>query len=183
MTATLFDLAADAAALARTIDAAAADLLSDDPEEAAAAALQLEELITSEASNREAMLAKADSWAWVIAERVSRAETRLEHARRLEALAERDTRQAEEMKARLISALLQLDPHAVRFDLPRFRISSRRSQAVELDYGLEVADLPPEFQRQRISISADKTAIKEALQAGRVVPGAILAERRTWKLS
>jgi hypothetical protein len=180
-TTTLFDLSSEAAALARRIDEAATDLLSDDPDEAAAAGVLLELLLQAEEDNRDALLAKADSYCWVINTIVARGQARLEHARRLKALAERDASAAEDLKDRLISALLRSDPAAVRFDLPRHHISSRKTTAVELD--VEPIDLPEEFQRRKITIEADKTALKDAIKAGVIVDGCQLVERRSWKLS
>jgi hypothetical protein len=179
MTATLFDLSSDAAALARRIDEAAADLCSDDPEESAAAAVLLELLIQQEDDNREQLLNKADSYCWVIANIVARGQARLEHARRLKALAERDAKAAEDLKDRLIAALLRLDPNAVRFELPRHRISSRKTTTVQLD--VEPTELPDRFQR--IKTEADKQALKAALKAGEHVCGVELVEGRSWSLS
>lgn len=183
MAATLFDLSAEAASLTRRIDDAAACLCSDDPLEAAAAVEQLEALLAEEAGNRQALEHKADAWCWVISSIVAAGEARLAHAKRLDALAEADLRRAEQMKQRLIDALLRLDPEATTFNLPTHKITSRKSQVVELDPELDALDLPDEFQRSRTTVSVDKTALKDALKAGRVVAGAHLISRRSWKLS
>ena len=59
-TTTLFDLVGDAGRLASRIDIIAADLFGDDPEAAAAASAELEELINAQADNQEAIFGKAD---------------------------------------------------------------------------------------------------------------------------
>jgi len=182
-TETLYALADEAAALSRQIDHIAGDLFDDDPDVVAAATERLEALLAAESDNRAALLTKADAWCWVIENLASRGETRLQHARRLELLAERDARQAEQMKGSLIAALLRNDPNAVRFDLATHQLSSRRTEAVELAADLDPADLPEQFQRVKTTTAADKTAIKAHLQSGGVIAGAALVQRRSWRIA
>jgi hypothetical protein len=46
----------------------------------------------------------------------------------------------------------------------------------------EVADLPLEFQRVKIEISADKTGLAAALKGGAQIEGVALVERRSWSI-
>lgn len=182
-TETLYALSDQAAALSRQIDSIAADLFDEDPDVVTAATERLESLLAAECDNRQALLAKADAWCWVIENLASRGETRLQQSRRLEILAERDARQAEQMKASLIAALLRNDPNAVRFDLATHQLSSRRTEAVELAADLDPTDLPEQFQRVKTTTSPDKTAIKAHLQSGGSLRGVALVQRRSWRIA
>jgi hypothetical protein len=182
-TETLYALSDEAAALSRQIDSIAAELFDDDPDVVAVATERLEALLAAECDNRAALLTKADAWCWVIENLASRGEARLQQSRRLELLAERDARQAEQMKGSLIAALLRHDPNAVRFDLATHQLSSRRTEAVELAPDIDPASLPEQFQRVKTTATADKAAIKAYLQSGGVVAGASLVQRRSWRIS
>jgi hypothetical protein len=57
----------------------------------------------------------------------------------------------------------------------RVALSKRKSSAVELAEGLVVENLPIEYQR--ITIAADKSAIKKGIEAGEVIEGAQLVTR------
>lgn len=179
-TPTLFDLVGKAGWLASRIEIIAADLESDDPATVAAAETELEELINSETDNREAILAKADCWAWVIQRRRAMATARADQAKRLTILATRDTAAADGMEARLIAALTRAFPAETRFDLPHHRITSRRSEAVEVT--CDPGDLPEDYQRVKVEIEPDRAAIKEAIKAGHRIYGCDLVQRRSWKL-
>jgi hypothetical protein len=64
------------------------------------------------------------------------------------------------LQDRLIQALQKVAPGETRWELPEHKITSRRSQAVEVT--AEVADLPEEFQRVKTAVNAaaaDKTCI------------------------
>lgn len=180
-TQSLFDLVGDAGRLASRIDIVAADLFGDDPEAAAAASTELEELINAESDNQEAIFAKADCWAWVINRYRATATARADQAERLAALAKADETAADVMQHRLILALGQAFPAETRFNLPSHVIASRRSEAVEIT--CDPADLPERYQRVKVEVEADKRVIKEALKAGTTVPGCRLAQRRSWTLS
>jgi hypothetical protein len=178
-TQSLFDLVGRAGALATRIEIIAADLESDDPATVAAAEIELEELINSETDNRDAIMAKADCWAWVVLRYVSQGEARLAQARRLQDLARQDATRAEVLKARLITALTHAFPEDTRFELPHHMLTSRRSEAVEVT--CDPSELPESCQR--VIVEPDRTAIRAAIKAGTEVPGCELVQRRSWKLS
>lgn len=182
MTATLFDLTGEALRLQARIDSAAELLFSDDPQEVAEATAALEALITDEAGNRRAIEAKADTWCWVIDSARARAGAQREHARRLAELADEAERRAQALQDQLVAALNRVDPDATSWALPEHKLTSRRSTAVELDPDMLPQDLPEQYQRSKTVVSADKTALKAALQAGTAVPGAQLVERRSWTI-
>lgn len=181
-TTTLFHLTGDALRIQALINDAAERLISDDIAEAEAATSELEALIASEGDNRRAIEAKADAWCWAIDHLRARAAARKASAQRLSDLAIADDHQATALADRLIGALLRIEPDATGWSLPEHRITSRRSTAVEIDPDLQPADLPDDLRRVKTTYTADKTAIKAALQAGHDIPGAELVERRSWSI-
>jgi chromosome segregation ATPase len=178
---TLFDLTGEALRLQRQINESAELLFSEDPDEAAAATAELEALIAFESGNRRALESKADAWCWVIDHMRAQAAARAAHAQRLKDLATSAEQQADALQERLIQALQKVAPDETRWELPEHKITSRRSQAVELT--AEVVDLPEEFQRVKTTVTADKTALAAALKQGQQIEGAALVERRSWKIA
>ena len=178
--ATLFDLTGEALHLQRQINQSAELLLSDDPDEAAAATAELEALIEFESGNRRALESKADAWCWVIDHMRAQAEVRAAHAQRLKDLATTAQQQADALQERLIAALQKVAPDATSWELPEHKITSRRSQAVEVS--VDVMRLPTEYTTSRTTISPDKAALKAALKDGAQIEGAALVERRSWSI-
>ncbi|NBP60427.1 MAG: hypothetical protein EBU53_04900 [Proteobacteria bacterium] len=183
MTTSLFALTSEATLLAARIDDTAERLFSEDPADVAAATEALEQLIVAEASNRQAMTAKADAWCWVIDQLRAKADAQREHSQRLARMAEQAEHRAQALQDQLVRALGHVDPDATRWELPAHKLTSRRSTAVELDPDLSPDDLPEQFRRTRTTTSADKTAIAAALKAGETVPGAQLVEHRSWRIA
>jgi hypothetical protein len=180
--ATLFELTGEALTLQRQIDAAAELLFSDDPAEVAAAATTLEGLISAETDNRRAVEAKADAWCWVIDQLRAQAKARADHAQRLRDLAAAAEQQADVLQDRLIGVLSKVDPEATKWELPEHKLTSRFTSSVQLDPGVEPADLDEPFRRTKVTYSADKTALAAAIKAGIKVPGAALVHRRSWSI-
>ena len=178
MTATLYDLTGDALRLQQQIDEAAADLFSDDPAVVAAATATLEGLISAESDNKQAILAKADAWCWVIDSLRARHAARKARAQALAELAAADEQQADALQDRLIQALQKVDPEATKYDLPEHKITSRKSTVAVVD--CEPEDLPEMFQR--VKVEADKTSIKNYLKADGEIAGCSLVERRSWSI-
>ena len=178
--ATLFDLTGEALQLQRQINESAELLFSDDPDEAAAATAELEALIAFESGNRRALDAKADAWCWVIDSLRARRDARKARAQSLSELAAADEQQADALQERLIAALQKVAPDETRWELPEHKITSRRSQAVEV--AVDAVDLPEQFQRVKTTITADKTALAAALKGGAQIEGAALVERRSWSI-
>jgi hypothetical protein len=201
MTTTLYALTGDALRLQQQIDEAAADLFSDDPAVVAAAKATLEGLISAESDNKQAILAKADAWCWVIDSLRARRDARKARAQALAELAAGDDRQQEAMLDILVTALQKAIPDETSYQLPGHKITSRKSTVVVVD--CEPEDLPKLYQRTKIE--ANKTAIKESINAAvaaavkaaqdedaaakaaavatvKTVPGCTLIERRSWSL-
>ena len=178
----LYALACDAYHLEVAITEAAEGLVSDDPQVVAAAEAELEALIAAGEGAKDALLAKADSWCWVINRLADQAATRRAHAARLTELAKSDDRKADAMTEKLIDRLLFLEPAATRFDLPTHQLKSAKVTKVEIDDDVKPEDMPVEYRNTETTISVDKTALKTALKAGTVVKGASLLEYRSWRL-
>jgi hypothetical protein len=181
MTTTLYALTGDALRLQQQIDEAAADLFSDDPAVVAAATATLEGLISGESDNKQAILAKADAWCWVIDSLRARRDARKARAQALAELAAADEQQADTLQDRLVDALQKAIPDETSYQLPEHKLTSRKTTAVDLL--AEVADLPGEFVRVKTVHSPDKTAIAAALKQGQQIDGCSLVERRSWKIS
>jgi chromosome segregation ATPase len=181
VTATLFDLTGEALKLQRTINDSAELLFSDDPFEVLDASATLEALISAETDNRRQVEAKADAWCWVIDSLRAQAAARGAHAQRLKDLAVAAEQQANALQERLIEALQKIDPDLTKLDLPEHKITSRRSQAVEVT--AEVAELPIHYVTARTTYSATKTALAAALKGGEQIEGVALVERRSWKIA
>ena len=177
--ATLFDLTGEALQLQRQINESAELLFSDDPDEAAAATAELEALIAFESGNRRALDAKADAWCWVIDHMRAQAAARADHAQRLKDLATSAEQQADALQERLIAALQKVAPDETTWELPEHKITSRRSQAVEV---ADISELPTEFITSRTTHSPNKTALAAALKGGAQIEGASLVERRSWSI-
>jgi hypothetical protein len=178
--ATLFDLTGEALHLQRQINESAELLFSDDPDEAAAATVELEALIAFESDNRKAVEAKADAWCWVIDHMRAQADARAAHAQRLKDLATSAQQQADALQERLIAALQKVAPDETRWELPEHKITSRKTTAVDLT--AMAWNLPEQFQRVKTTVTADKTALAAALKGGAQIEGAALVERRSWSI-
>jgi hypothetical protein len=178
----LYALTGEAYRLGAAIAEAAEGLVSDDPAVAAAATAELEALLASGESTKDALLAKADAWCWVIDRLRDQAASRKAHAARLVLLAQADERKADTMLDKLTDRLLFLDPAETKFDLPTHQLRSTKVVSVEIDDDLLPEDLPAEYQRTKTTTMVDRVALKAALKGGAVVKGASLLEHRSWRL-
>jgi hypothetical protein len=178
----LYALTGEAYRLEVAIAEAAEGLVSDDPAVAVAATAELETLLATGESTKDALLAKADAWCWVIDRLRDQAASRKAHAARLVLLAQADERKADAMFDKLTDRLLFLDPAATRFDLPTHQLRSTKVVSVEIDDDLLPEDLPAEYQRTKTTTMVDRVALKAALKGGAVVKGASLLEHRSWRL-
>ncbi len=61
-----------------------------------------------------------------------------------------------------------------KFETPRCKISWRKSEICNV---LNIDTVPDEFKRTKVTIDADKTAIKKAIKAGAEVPGAEVIQK------
>lgn len=90
---------------------------------------------------------------------------------RLKEMKERKQRVITRLKETLKNAMLvcQID----KIESPLFKISLRRSEAVEVDL---VEALPADFVFKKVTLSGNKVAIKEAIKRGESITGARIVE-------
>ncbi len=174
----LWQLGIEAQELISAIGKLAEQLEADDDTRALALA-ELEAALLAEEGNKRALAAKADATCWVIEHLRGQAGYRQQQAKRLTELSRSDADRADALEESLVLVLTRLQPTATRFSFPNHELSSRKSQSVEID-DEEVLD--PQWLSFTTTSKPDKAAIKEALKAGREIPGAQLISRRSWRI-
>jgi len=174
----LWQLGIEAQELTTAIGQLAEQLEADDDTRAQALA-ELEAALLAEEGNKAALAAKADATCWVIEHLRGQAAYRQQQARRLTELSRSDASRADALEDSLVLVLTRLQPAATRFSFPNHELSSRKSQAVEID---DEDALPTEWLALKTTSQPDKAAIKEALKAGHLIPGAQLISRRSWRI-
>ena len=174
----LWQLGIEAQELTTTIGQLAEQLEADDDTRAQALA-ELEAALLAEEHNKTALAAKADATCWVIEHLRGQAAYRQQQAKRLTELSRSDASRADALEDSLVLVLTRLQPKATRFSFPNHELSSRKSQAVEIE---DEDSLPSEWLAHKTTSQPDKAAIKEALKAGHLIPGAQLVSRRSWRI-
>ena len=121
--------------------------------------------------NQEQLQTKAVNYAKVIANIQSDADAIDQEIKRLKAMKDSKERAITRLKEALREAMLvsAID----KIESPLFKLSLRRSEAVEVDI---VEALPSQFLNVKNVITADKVAIKEAIKRGENVFGARIIE-------
>jgi hypothetical protein len=121
--------------------------------------------------NQEQLQTKGINYAKVIANYQSESDQIEAEIKRLKGMKEsRDKRitwLTESLKKAMIVSGIE------KIESPLFKISLRRSEAVEVDV---VEALPTSFQNVKTVVTADKMAIKEAIKKGETVFGARIVE-------
>lgn len=92
---------------------------------------------------------------------------------RLDARMKSKQRKADSMKQYIQSCMLALND--TTFETARVDMRIRQSRFVEV--ACDAESLPLEYQRRKVTVTADKTALKKALQDGERIPGVRMAER------
>ena len=115
----------------------------------------------------------ADHVMALVKEREARAAIRKAEAKRLTARAKVDENSAKWFKAKLTDILRAVK--AKRIETKRFKIS-RCSSRAPVEVACNVEDLPEKYQRVKTEVSADKDALREALEAGEKIEGVTLGE-------
>ena len=156
-----------------------AEKLEADGDTRAQALAELEAALLAEEGNKHALAAKADATCWVIEHLRGQAAYRQQQAKRLTELSRSDASRADALEESLVLVLTRLQPSATRFSFPNHELSSRKSQAVEID---DEEALDPQWLSFTTTSKPDKAAIKEALKAGTEITGAQLISRRSWRI-
>ena len=174
----LWQLGIEAQELTTAIGQLAEQLETDDDSRAQALG-ELEAALLAEEGNKAALAAKADATCWVIEHLRGQAAYRQQQAKRLTELSRSDASRADALEESLVFVLTQLQPTATRFSFPNHELTSRKSQAVEID---DEDALDPQWLSFSTTSKPDKAAIKDALKAGQLIPGAQLLSRRSWRI-
>jgi hypothetical protein len=159
----LWQLGIEAQELTTSIAQLAQQLEADDEEARAQALAELEAALLAEEGNKQALAAKADATCWVIEHLRGQAAYRQQQAKRLTELSRSDASRADALEDSLVLVLTRLQPTATRFSFPNHELTSRKSQAVEIDD--EVA-LDSQWLSFSTTSKPDKAAIKDALGPG-----------------
>jgi hypothetical protein len=121
--------------------------------------------------NQDQLQAKAVNYAKVIANYQAESDAIDQEIKRLKAMKESRDKKVEWLKESVKKAMLVSGIEKV--ESPLFKLSVRRSEAVEVDV---VEALPTAFQNVKNVVTADKIAIKEAIKRGEFVMGARIVE-------
>jgi hypothetical protein len=156
----LWQLGIEAQELTTAIGLLAQRLESEEPEERQQAITELEAALLADEGNKQALAAKADATCWVIEHLRGQAAYRQQQAKRLTELSRSDALRADSLEESLVLVLTRLQPLATRFSFPNHELTSRKSQAVEIE---DEDLLGPEWLTVKTIFQADKTAIKAAL--------------------
>lgn len=122
--------------------------------------------------NQDQLQVKAGNYAKVIANIQSDSDAIDAEIKRLKAMKDTKDRSISRLKEALRDAMLVSGIEKV--ESPLFKLSLRRSEAVEVDV---VEALPNAFQNVKNVVTADKVAIKEAIKRGEFVMGARIIEK------
>jgi hypothetical protein len=179
-TGSLWQLGIEAQELTTAIGQLAEQLEADEPEQRSRALAELEAALLAEEGNKAALAAKADATCWVIEHLRGQAAYRQQQAKRLTELSRSDAGRADALEESLVLVLTRLQPQATRFSFPNHELTSRRSQAVEID---DEQALAPEWLTVKTTTQPDKAAIKQALKAGHQIPGVQLLSHRSWRIT
>ena len=93
------------------------------------------------------------------------------------ALAER--RKAKENKAEYLKNILAVSLGGKKFETAKIALTFRKSEQVKI---VDEEKLPKDFLKVKVTVSADKTAIKKAIKSGQEVAGAELVEMQNLQI-
>lgn len=121
--------------------------------------------------NQDQLQAKAANYAKVIANIEADADAIDNEIKRLKDMKDSKQRAINRLRETLKNAMLtsQID----KIESPLFKLSLRRSEAVEVDL---VEALPADFVFKKVTLSGNKVAIKEAIKRGESITGARIVE-------
>ena len=173
-------LGIEAQELTTVIGQLAQQLEADDDDSRAKALAELEAALLADEGNKAAIPAKADATCWVIEHLRGQGAYRQQQAKGLTTLATADNNRADALETSLVLVLTRLQPKSIRFSFPNHELTSRKSQAVEID---DEETLDPQWLTATTTTKPDKAAIKEAIKAGQKIPGAQLLSRRIWRIT
>lgn len=113
--------------------------------------------------------AKVEGLACYIKNKIAEAEAIYAEINVLSYRAEAKKKEIERCKAYLAGAL-----YGEKFETPRCKITWRKSEICNV---LNIDAVPEEYKRTKVTVDADKTAIKKAIKSGTEVPGAEVIQK------
>ena len=96
--------------------------------------------------------------------------------KRLQALKKRNNGLVDNLKSRLLTAVTLFGNFEIGFN----KFGTRKSSSVAVD---DVNSLPTEYKTVKVTEAADKKAIKDAIKAGKDVPGCSIIENLNLKIN
>jgi hypothetical protein len=128
------------------------------------------ELETSLVINQEELQQKAINYAYVIKTVEYDISAIDEELKRLQAVKKAKNNVIERMKESVVNAMGIY--HMEKISSPTMNLSLRKSESIEI---INESQIPDGFKTQKITITPDKTRIKEAIKDGDEVQGAVLS--------
>ena len=96
--------------------------------------------------------------------------------KRLQALKKRNNGLVDNLKSRLLTAVTLFGNFEIGFN----KFGTRKSSSVAVE---DVNSLPTEYKTVKVTEAADKKAIKDAIKAGKDVPGCSIVENLNLKIN
>ena len=96
--------------------------------------------------------------------------------KRLQALKKRNNGLVDNLKSRLLTAVTLFGNFEIGFN----KFGTRKSSAVNVE---DINSLPTEYKTIKVTEAADKKAIKDAIKAGKDVPGCSIVENLNLKIN
>ena len=159
---TLWELGTDLQAETHWIARLSERLDTEDEEERGLAIADLEESLALEDTKREAFIRKADATCWVIERLRAEASYHSSQSKPFSALAKREDNRADALESTLIHLLSRLNPTATSHHLTDHHLSSRTTEAIEID---DAGFLPPDLVTTQTTTTPNKTSIKARIRA------------------
>lgn len=113
----------------------------------------------------------------------NRAQFRIDEAKRIKALAERDTKTADRLESFVYSMFRHVyQDQFTKYDLPTHKITSRKTESVDVDeYSINWDKIPESCTRIKKSI--DKAEMKKLLKTNMKFQGVTLKVERKWSFA
>jgi len=121
--------------------------------------------------NKEQLLVKSESYVHVIKSQEVYINAIDNEIKRLQALKKQKEKSVDVLKSYLLQAVENFGVFTSGF----FTFSTRKSSSVEVF--CDVNDLPKEFKSVKVTETADKTAIKKAIQSGEEIKGCAIVDK------
>lgn len=121
--------------------------------------------------NKQDLLIKSENYVHVIKSQEVYIDAIDQEIKRLQALKKQKEKAVDTLKSYLLEAVENFGSFTSGF----FTFSTRKSSSVEVF--CDVNNLPKEFKSVKVTETADKTAIKKALQSGEQIDGCAIIEK------